>query len=354
MGLPKQIRKQIKQNEEIETSMREAEADTQRMEDSNAQKQIDSLLAEVGPADIPEGKPTAEVTELHPKPEVGDPEVAPEPKPERIDWKQKYSVLQGKYDAEVPRLSESLRGANSRIDSLEEKLASKTIMEPAASSAPRTDFTPEEIADYGEDLLEVIGRKARSIVESEYRPTIKTLENQVSQLNTQIGETGQRVAKQETNEVFAQLDGTVKDWRKTNTDPAFHEWLDQLDPFSGVARKVLMLKAFERKNAQQVRAFFDTYMQENATHNPTPTGQTPSGQGGSVQGSTLDLDNYIAPGTPRSGGNAGAPKDKRIWTNTEIGTFYSDIQKGRYKSRTDDRARIEADIIAATREGRIR
>lgn len=360
MALPKQLRKQIKQGQEIEEQLRKEQDEAGATDTS--QTEIDSLLAEVDPqappAEAPPAeKPPATVTELHPTPEGGDPEVTPpaEPKPERTDWKQKYSVLKGKYDAEVPRLSESLRDANTRITALEDRLAAPPAVAPTPEpSQPRTDFTPEEVADYGEDLLDVIGRKARAIVESEYLPQINSLNTELNALKTQVGETGQKVAKQETNEVFAQLDSTVKDWRKTNVDPAFHVWLDQVDPFSGVTRKNLMLTAFDRKNAHQVKAFFDKYAEENAAVVPNPADPTPSGQGGTEAGSTLDLGNYVAPGTPRSGGDVSAPKDKRVWSNADVGRFYSDVQKGRYKTRPEDKARIEADIIAATREGRIK
>jgi hypothetical protein len=349
MGLPKQLRAQIKKGQDIEDQLRK-EQEEGGTEDKS-QEEIDVLLAEVTAPE--EQKPTADVTELHPKPEGGDPEVTPEPKPERTDWKQKYAVLQGKYDAEVPRLSESLREASTRINGLEDRLAGMApAPAPEPKAKPRTDFSAEEVADYGEDLLEVIGRKARAIVESEYLPQMNSLTTELGSLKLQLGETGQKVAKQETNDVFTQLDNTVKDWRKVNVDPAFHEWLDQVDPFSGATRKNLMLSAFDRKNAHQVKAFFDKYAEENATVLQNPAG-APSGQGGQTT-PTLDLQNYIAPGQPRSGGDVSAPTDKRVWTNSEIGSFYSDVQKGRYKTRPDDKSRIEADIVAATREGRIR
>ena len=355
MALPKQIRKQIKQAEEIETYIRGTEENPNPVDVANkaAQDEIDNLLSEVDPKE----KPTADVTELHPKPEGGDPEPAPEVKPERTDWKQKYAVLKGKYDAEVPRMAQDLRDSNSRITSLEDKLAglaTQAVVEDPAVVPLRTDFTPEEIADYGEDLMDVMGRKAREIVETEYRPQINSLQGEVAKLSTQIGETGQKVGKFETNEVFAQLDAEVKDWRAVNVDPEFHEWLDQLDPFSGITRKDLMLKAFNRKNAHQVKAFFTTYAQENAAVVPPSADPSLSGQGSTTTGSTLDLEKYVAPGTPRSGGDAGAPKEKRIWTHQEIGAFYGAVQKGHYRSRPDDKARIEADIVAATTQGRIK
>lgn len=359
MGLPKQLRAQIKQGQEIEdhirTEQKEARGDAPK---DVAQQEIDALLNEVDPKETkPEEQPTAKVTELHPKPEGGDLESPPEGKPERTDWKQKYSVLKGKYDAEVPRLSQEVRDANSRINNLEDKLttlATKSVVEEPAAAPPRTDFSPEEIADYGEDLLDVVGRKARQVVEAEYRPMINGLETQLVTLQQQVGQTGQRVGKFETNEVFAQLDSTVKDWRAINVDPAFHDWLDQVDPFTGETRKALMLKAFDRKNAHQVKSFFEKYTQENAAVVSNATGLEPSGQGGTETGSTLDLKDYIAPGTPRNTGNAGAPKEKRIWARPEITKFFSDVQKGAYKDRTDDKARIEADIVAATTEGRIK
>ena len=170
MGLPKQIRNQVKQNEAIEAQLRKEQDEAGETDTSQAD--IDSLLQEVTPQETPEGAPPATVTELHPKPEGGDPETPPaaEPKPERTDWKQKYSVLKGKYDAEVPRLSRDLSDSQVRITNLEDKLAglaTQAVTPEPPAEKPRTDFTPEEVSDYGEDLLEVIGRKARSIVESE-------------------------------------------------------------------------------------------------------------------------------------------------------------------------------------------
>lgn len=356
MALPKQLRDQVKQGKQIEEQLRKEQDEAGTTDTS--QQEIDDLLKSVeSPAEPKpeEQPPAASVTELHPEPKGGDPEPAPEPKPERTDWKQKYSVLKGKYDAEVPRQAQDLREANTRIEKLEDKiteLAAKPIAQPEPEQ-PRADFTPEEIADYGEDLLDVIGRKARQIVESEYKPKMDELNQEIYTLRNDVGSTNQRVGKFETNEVFAQLDRDVENWRNVNVDPKFHEWLDQTDPYTGQTRKELMLSAFDRKNAQQVEAFFVNYEKENAAVVPNQAVPTPSGQGGTESGARLDLEQYVAPGTPRTGGDASAPKDKRTWSSREIGKFYSDVQKGRYKSRPDDKARIEADIVAATREGRV-
>lgn len=342
MGLPKQIQKQISTNKGIEEGITK-----QLLEDKGpdeTQSEIDQLLAEVDP----DAKPKADVTELHPegKPEEGEPEV--ERKTERTDWKQKYSVLKGKYDAEVPRLSVELRDTKDRLTKLEEAMAQPTLTPEVKGDEPT--FTAEEIEDYGTDLLDIMGRKAREIAQKEFLPQVDALKVEVANLGRQIGVTGQRVEKQEQNEVFAMLDREVKDWRKINIDPRFNEWLDQADPFTGQTRKELMLRAFDTKHAPRVQAFFDSFLKENAAVTPIPT-VDPTGQVGRT--ATLDLEDYVAPGTPKSSGQSGAPKEKRVWTSKEIGQFFSGVQKGHYKKRPEDKARIEADIVAATREGRV-
>jgi hypothetical protein len=341
MALPKQLQTQVKQSKDIEAQIKK-ELEEQTGPDPT-QAEIDSLLDEVQASETePKTQPEkASVTELRPASEV-----------ERTDWKQKYSVLQGKYDAEVPRMAQDLREANARIAKFEEKLTELATPKTQAVESSQDVFTKEEIEDYGEDLLDVIGRKAEQVANQKFMPVISGLRQEVAKLELRLGETGQKIAKQETNEVFALLDKEVKDWRTLNTDAAFNDWLDAIDPFTGQTRKNLMLTAFEAKNAPRVKAFFEGFLKENAAVTPA-SAEAPSAQGGAMT-SRLDLGDYVAPGTPKSGGQAGAPKEKRIWSSKEVGRFYSDIQKGHYKTRPEDKARIEADIVAATTEGRIR
>lgn len=346
MGLPKQIQKQISTNKAIEEDITKQLLEEKGPDET--QSEIDQLLAEVDP----DAKPTADVTELHPdsksEEKEGDSGGDTAPKTERTDWKQKYSVLKGKYDAEVPRLSVELRDAKERLTKLEDAMLKPTPTPEEKVGEPT--FTPEEIEDYGTDLLDIMGRKAREIAQKEFLPEVDALKVEVANLVRQIGATGQRIEKQEQNEVFAMLDREVKDWRKINIDPRFNEWLDQSDPFTGQTRKELMLKAFDTKHAPRVQAFFDSFLKENAAVTPIPTAD-PTGQVGRTV--TLDLEDYVAPGTPKTSGQSSAPKEKRVWTSKEIGQFYSGVQKGHYKNRPEDKARIEADIVAATREGRV-
>lgn len=332
MALPKQVRKQIKDVKNIESDITaglEAEGTGDK-----TQEEIDALLLEVEPGEgAPVEEPPGNVTELH-----------PEPEPKRTDWKQKYNVLQGKYDAEVPRMAADLRQALDRIAELEK---------PPVVEIPEVSvLTDAEIEDYGTDLIDVIERKAREMARTEFEPMISDLRTQVTSLTQQIGVTDQRVAVREQNDVFALLDRDVKDWRTINMSQDFKDWLVLADPFSGQTRQKLLLEAFDAKDAHRVKHFFEGFLKENAAVT-TSTAVPPAGEAGNS--ATLQLADYIAPGTPKtSTGQAGAPKEKRVWSNKDIASFYSDVNKGHYKKRPEDKARIEADIVAATREGRIK
>lgn len=339
MALPKQLQKQVKETADLESAMRK---ESSELAPDRTQAEIDALLAEVNPPAAPAAPaaaPPDNVTELHPD----------APKPERTDWKQKYSVLKGKYDAEVPRLQGELRATQERLNSLEARLTAPPA-EPKPA-APQATFTQAEIDEFGADLLDVIGRKAREIVQAEYVPLVTSLKQEISSLEQQVGTTSQRVRKQEQNEVFALLNREVQDWESINKDPAFAEWLDQLDPFAGRSRKTMMLEAFNANDARRVKAFFTGFLQENAAVRPDPT-VAPAAPAAPAA-TTLDLNQYVAPGTPKGGGQSGAPREKRTWTRPEISRFYSDVQKGHYRSRPEDKARIEADIVAATNDGRV-
>jgi hypothetical protein len=44
---------------------------------------------------------------------------------------------------------------------------------------------------------------------------------------------------------------------------------------------------------------------------------------------------------------------RRVWTNAEIRAFYRDVRLGKYNDRDAERLRIEAEIFAAAKAGRM-
>jgi len=348
MALPKQAQEQIKVAQKIEAAI-VAEHDTVT---GKKQAEIDAFLKDVDgeeAAPLAVEPPASEENPLLLDGEEAPVEGEPTTKKPRKDFKQMYNVLQGKYDAEVPRLHSDIKALTAQVAELRDSLTTPAVKEPSATTAT-TYIQPEELEEYGEDLLNVIGRKAKEIVETEYRPLINKLNTEIDSLKGVVGNTGQRVDLQEQNQVFAQLDRDVENWRVTNEAPAFKEWLGGVDLFSGRTRQAMMLEAFHNRDIALVKNFFNSFHKENAAVSTTGTAGQP------IPGKpTLDLENYVAP-TATAGGaqQEGAPKQKRVWAQAEIAKFYSDVQKGHYKNRDKDRMKIDREIGTAVSENRVR
>jgi len=143
-------------------------------------------------------------------------------------------------------------------------------------------------------------------------------------------------------------------WRLLNNDPEFLAWLNQIDPFSGQLRMNLIREAYDQGDVGRVGQFFRSYLTgHTAPSGAVVTAHTPAN--GQVNGAgRVNLTHLVAPGRSSvSGNNGGAQPEKRIWSRTEIGAFYSDVRRGVYRGREADKLALEQDITAAAREGRV-
>lgn len=280
---------------------------------------------------VPEGTPA------EPKADVT---LTPAVSPEGDDFEHKYRVLQGKYNAEIPRLSD-------RVAELEQLLATMAVApaNPTDARPQSTLVTQEEIDDYGEDLLDVIGRKAQEIAGAQ----VSALEDKIATLTEQLGGVSQRVVDSGRDKLLSLLAGKHPNWEAINGSREFVAWLDHRDPYSGQQRGLMLRRAFEESDAERVIAFFTGFLEEHAA--VTAQGSdTPAPADGAV-----DLEDFVTP-APKRGGSAptGAQEEERIWTQPEIKAFYADVRKGVFKNKPEEREEFERDLIAAAREGRIR
>jgi hypothetical protein len=103
-------------------------------------------------------------------------------------------------------------------------------------------------------------------------------------------------------------------------------------------------------------AFFKGYQIEHAAVTPPAAPAAPSASTPPAAPQKR-LEEFVAPGSPKP--SAAGTQDgsgKRVWSRAEISKFYKDRQDGKYAtpSKKDEGLRLEADIFAAQREGRIR
>jgi hypothetical protein len=173
-------------------------------------------------------------------------------------------------------------------------------------------LTQSDVDKYGRDLIDVTQRAAMHAV----TPHLQLLAEDNAMLQ-------QRLAREARHRLDAQLERAVPNFREIDRDPAWHRYLLGIDALSGRVRQTLLNEAIASGSADRVAAFFRGFQQAaGSTQAPTAArAQMPSGQ---------------------------------IYTRAQIAKLYRQHQQGAYNGREAEWQRLEADIIAAGREGRIR
>lgn len=212
---------------------------------------------------------------------------------------------------------------------------------PPAELTPQSLLTPQEIADYGPEFIDLVGRKAREVAGAE----VAQLKAQIEQLTRGVQASAAQSHQSARETLFATLDRELPEWRTQNTQPEFLDWLGLPDMFSGAIRGDLLKTAFEQNNAPRVLAFFKGFLTEEAATTPaTPTPPVPPNK--------VPLETFAAPGRAKSAA-AAAPAEKPIITRAQVTQFYLDAAAGKYRGREALKAQLEAEIFAATNEGRL-
>lgn len=273
------------------------------------------------------------------QPVAATPPAAPQGSEAPEDFRQKYSTLKGKYDKEMAEMRVLVAEQAEQIRSLEQLVEQATAARPAPAMPGRTVesklIKPEEEDEYGKEFFDVVGRRAREIIDAELAPLRDKLQQTVNR-EVKLTEEQKRI------NVQTALDEHVPNWGQLNTDARFLAWLAERDVFSGEVKQVLLTKAFQAGDAARVVGFFKAF-QEDSGGTPTPAARQPA----------VDPGTLVAPGTPKGGsGPMEAPGGARVWTQAEIGAFYADVRRG--KIPAERKAQIEAEIIKAAAEGRVR
>ena len=332
MALPAQVRKQ-------------AEAVNKLYEELNVDAEQQGDTAEAGQGSG-EGSSTAGAADS------GD-EQAPAPKPQEQDGgdktektlEQKYKTLQGMYNAEVPRLHAEKRELTNRVQQLEQLIATMNA-KPAQQQAPAQKLiTEQDMEDYG-DSIEVMRRVFREEMSSK-DAEINELRHLVRQLQgtvvPQVHQLSRSHAVSNEQRFWADLQTAVPDWQDINGSAEFQSWLLEVDPLTGIPRQTYLDDAQRNLDVRRVANFFSAWkgmtgVPDARTHREAQPAS--------------ELERQVAPGKGRSGGSR-PQGEAKTYSTEDIRKFFTDVQKGKYRGKEAERDRIERDIFAAQREGRI-
>jgi hypothetical protein len=171
--------------------------------------------------------------------------------------------------------------------------------------------TAEDRENYGDELISMTQRAAREVM----APELQLLRAENNQLRHQQ-------QRQQYVEIERALDQRVPSWRDIYSDPAFSQWLSLPDEYSGQTRSQLLRNAVANSDAARVVRFYQGFQQEAGHHAPA---------------------NQRSRRSPQASGN--------IYTRPQIKSLYEQRRLGRINDQKW--APLEADIVAAGREGRV-
>jgi hypothetical protein len=336
MALPEQIRKQT---EAVQQLYQQLNTDDNTGTDTSAADGTVTPLADVDSA--PNNAAPSPTNEQR----SGDDNVSEE------TIVQKYKTLQGMYNAEVPRLHQQNREMTGRVQQMEQLLASLSAQQANANTTQQQAVTEKIITDkdveeYGESL-DVM----RKVSREELVPVAQRLaqiEHMLRQMQTSVVPQVQAVAQRQQvsaeQQFWAELSANVPNYRQLNENDTFQSWLLQADPLTGITRQTYLDDAQRSLDAGRVANFFRTWLES--------TGQATVAQSTGRTG-VSELEKQVTPGRSRNTGAPATTNQGKMYSPQDIQKFFNDVRIGKYKSREQERDRIERDIFAAQRENRI-
>ncbi len=251
-------------------------------------------------------------------------------------YKQRWSVLQGKYNAEVPRLSATVRQQTEQITRLTSKiegLMQEKEEREAANAVPPylRHLTEEERQSVDEDSVGLQGRITEGVIEDKLKPVTEQQETINAKLNSLKSELF-------FSKVEIQCPGAIKlngdPSRGIEPDPDFMEWLMGKDDGSAVTRGEIAQQAYREGDVDRVAEFFRTYLKLNGAAPKAPETVSPPSRP-----------------TPRSAEARNA--SKKYYTAAEANRLTQKAIKYNVQGRVKEASRIEQELTEAAMEGRI-
>ena len=275
------------------------------------------------------------------------------------DWEHQFRSLKGRFDRE----QEDKRRLNQQIVDMQRLMAQVVPPPPSnegsgvrfnvAPPPPGRRVTQKEVDEYGQELMDVMGRRAAEV----YEPLLQQVVGELQQVKRQIGGVQNTVVYDARVKMYEDIAREVPNWDQINNSPQFAAWLDQIDPISHQARRSFLNAAHNNNLTGQVVDIFRGFLSDVASRSPANgAGQVP-GNGAFTQVSNaptpqFDLAQFAAPGRAKTGQTT-VPPEKPFFNAADIPKFYQDKTQGKYAGREAEADAIERAMIEAGREGRI-
>lgn len=286
------------------------------------------------PPKPPEPAPAPQPPAPPPEPSAPTTVATPEPHDQDADyWKRRFVTIEGKYRAEVPQLSETVRNLQSQLQAMQSQQAPR----PEPKVEPL--ITPKDEEAFGTDLIDAMRRVSReeSRALNQRLDALASALERVSQVTGKVDQVERKVQLTAEQMFYVELGRGVPDWQQVNADARWHAWLSEYDPVAGRTRQESLNEAHAAFDHARVAALFNMF---KTTLPPAPAPQK-SGQ--------AELARQVAPS--RSSTATVSPPAAKVFTSKEY-AYWTDPRR----VHTEDRAKLDAmltELEQAQAEGRI-
>ena len=138
----------------------------------------------------------------------------------------------------------------------------------AAPPPPGRRVTQKEVDEFGQALMDVVGRRAQEV----YEPLLQQVMGELQQVKRQVGGVQNTVVFDARVKMYEDLAREVPNWDAINNSAQFAQWLDQIDPISHQARRNFLNSAHNSNQTGQVVDIFRSFLSDVAARNPSGYG----------------------------------------------------------------------------------
>ena len=268
--------------------------------------------------------PEPQASNLEPQPPAEPAPKEPAPSEDNSPWEHKYSILQGKYNKEVPALHAEVKalkeqlasaGSSGEVEQLRNEINQlKQQPTPQATTSPDVEKLK---VDYGAELVDGLLAHVQGM--------IAPVQRDVEAVNKTVTSTSVKASHDQMRSI---LKVSNIDYDQINEDPVFvDEYLQEVDPYSGRKRFDLVNDAFHSGDFERAALFFKSYVESPA---PNP-------------GAKPDLGQHVQVPSSVPAGNESVPVEN-VWTSESIKSFYRDKQNG--KISPEEVKALETELFA--------
>lgn len=252
------------------------------------------------------------------------------------DFETKYRTLQGKYNAEIPRLNDQIRTLSRQIDFMSSNQNNQNNQN-SNEDGDDNRLDPSSFDEYGDEFASMAKKLNRLIDEN------ATLREQVSNVSQSQGHSNR---ERYMDTVAKAVESMGVDFNKLNGDPDFLTWLQETIPYTGKARHESLRLAEQRLDVGSTLGIFKEYLGSNPGLSTKKQAPRPKQK---------QTPNFQPSHTP-SGSDVSPPmsRSEKIWTRQDVNQMYRDKTDGKYRGREAEFKALEADMFAAQTEGRFR